>query len=440
MKIVTSYLFLLILLIPTFANALGVPELIKGALEYHPRITEQKELRAANYKALDSAKWQYFPTPTIAVDGVNASKDDASYDGDDYALRLGLTQPIYTGGKISSNLKAAEADILASEASLKEAYEEVSLNIVSAYGEWLSAHMKGLAQAKSIAVHEKLKKQVERRSEAGIATGSDLLLANGRLQSSYADAATLVASEANALTALEVLFGRTISTEELSLDQPLPLSIGTSLATLEKTALDNNPGILRARADILSADADLRLEKTSLKPDISLRFEHQRGDIYADRSRNSENRLFLNMTSKLGAGLSSFSAIEEATIRRNAVRSKLTQSELKLRKKVRSDYALLQSFLISVEALENSLKTAVEVSDSYNRQFLVGRKSWLDVMNTARDLVSTETQLVDAQSANVLVSWRLYITALGLNSALAEAGGLDNSQDIMIFPRSNSNE
>lgn len=108
--------------------------------------------------------------------------------------------------------------------------------------------------------------------------------------------------------------------------------------------------------------------------------------------------------------------------------SQLASTEIQLRRTIQSDYALLQSFQTRINALEESLETAIKVSDSYNRQFLVGRKSWLDVMNTARDLIIIETQLVDAKSAEVVVSWRLYITALGLDAALAEAEQIEQDR------------
>ena len=429
MRAIKSYLFLLTLLSPSFANALGVPELIKGALNYHPSISQQKDLRAANLKGLEAAKWEYFPTPSISLDGVDASKEDPNYAGkDDYAIRLGLSQPLYTGGKIAAGVQSVEAGIASSDASLTQTYEDVSLQIVEAYGNWLTAHLTGLAQAKSIAVHEKLKKQVERRTEAGIATVSDLLLAKGRLQSNYADAATVISSEAIALTSLEALFGRPITAEELRLSEPFALKTDADVSLLEQVALANNPAILLARADILAADADTKLQKSALKPEVSLRFEHQRGNTSIATSRHVENRLFLSVGSTLGAGLSSYSTIEESLIRKNAVLSQLASTEIQLRRTIQSDYALLQSFQTRINALEESLETAIKVSDSYNRQFLVGRKSWLDVMNTARDLIIIETQLVNAKSAEVVVSWRLYITALGLDAALAEAEQIEQDR------------
>jgi len=420
MRSVKPFLFLLITFLPSLASALGLTELIEGALNYHPSIIQQKELQSASLKGLDSAKWQYFPTPSISLDAVSTSDKDQSYSGDDYAIRLGLNQPLYTGGRISAGVAAAEANIVAANAGLAQSAEDVSLQMVQSYGDWLSAHLKGLAWAKSIATHEKLKNQVKRRTEAGIATLSDLSLAKGRLESNHADAATVFAEEAVSITHLEELFGHVIKIKELRSSKPFPIELAADIVALENAALINNPAMLTARATVLNAEADVKLQKTSLKPDVSLRLEHQHGNTSYDSARDSENRLFLIAGSRFGAGLSSFSAIDQSLIRKNAALAQLNSTRVRLRRIVQSDYALLQSFQVRINALEASLQTAIEVSESYSRQFLVGRKSWLDVMNAARDLVGIEVQLADAKSAEVFVSWRLSIIALGLDATLAE--------------------
>jgi len=56
MRSVKPFLFLLITFLPSLASALGLTELIEGALNYHPSIIQQKELQSASLKGLDSAK------------------------------------------------------------------------------------------------------------------------------------------------------------------------------------------------------------------------------------------------------------------------------------------------------------------------------------------------------------------------------------------------
>jgi outer membrane protein, adhesin transport system len=67
-------------------------------------------------------------------------------------------------------------------------------------------------------------------------------------------------------------------------------------------------------------------------------------------------------------------------------------------------------------SIQASLRAAEDVSASYDRQFLAGRKSWLDVMNAARELAQTETQLADLQSTQVVVTWRLVAYTRGIDA------------------------
>jgi adhesin transport system outer membrane protein len=62
------------------------------------------------------------------------------------------------------------------------------------------------------------------------------------------------------------------------------------------------------------------------------------------------------------------------------------------------------------------LQAAGEVSTSYDRQFLAGRKSWLDVMNAARELAQTATQLAEVQATQVVATWRLVIYTSGVGA------------------------
>jgi adhesin transport system outer membrane protein len=83
---------------------------------------------------------------------------------------------------------------------------------------------------------------------------------------------------------------------------------------------------------------------------------------------------------------------------------------------VSADQALAASAENRMASVQASLVFAKELSESYDRQFLAGRKSWLDVMNAARELAQTETLLADLMSNQVIVTWRLALSAGGLEA------------------------
>ena len=89
-------------------------------------------------------------------------------------------------------------------------------------------------------------------------------------------------------------------------------------------------------------------------------------------------------------------------------------------------------------ALQASLQSADRLSRAWNRQFVAGRKTWLDVMNAAREAVQIETQIADAQASQLLLSWRLAITGHGLDNALNAAIHLAQAQSLSDLARTDT--
>ena len=80
------------------AQSQSLPQLLEAATASHPSVRNQQAQQRAALKGVDAAKWQFFPTPSLSVEGVNASKDDPSYAGDAQVTYLRLQQPLWTGG------------------------------------------------------------------------------------------------------------------------------------------------------------------------------------------------------------------------------------------------------------------------------------------------------------------------------------------------------
>ena len=119
--------------------------------------------------------------------------------------------------------------------------------------------------------------------------------------------------------------------------------------------------------------------------------------------------MLVGVRSQLGAGLSSFSGVSEARESLGAAIAFRDGSELMIREQIRSDLALVESFDLRLKALDVATKTAQDVYESYESQFLTGRKSWLDVMNSARDLQQERLQLADVTAGRLTLGWRLFV-------------------------------
>ena len=385
--------------------------LLQSALEEHPLVDAGRaEIRSAE-QGIKSARWQFFPTPGVEYQRAYADDADRNFQGDDYTAVFSLEQPLWSGGRISGGLASARAALGISQASLQENQRELALRVVQAYGDWLTASLQKDTLETSEQRHLKLFERVRRRMEGGVSTGSDLQLASGRLQSVKADRAAIEARERSAIAVLSELSGRSLTVSELAnARRNLPQELVLLEANLVNSALSHSPSIERADAEVEAARAEIKTRRAQTRPDVFLRFERQFNNLQF-ANQGPDSRVLVGVRSQLGAGLSSYSGIAEAQETVSAALAFRRSAELSIREQVRSDLALLNSFEIRLPALQEATRTAIEVYESYQRQFLTGRKSWLDVMNSARDLQQARLQLADVTAGHLTLSWRLYVLA-----------------------------
>ncbi|MFM7121432.1 MAG: TolC family protein, partial [Gammaproteobacteria bacterium] len=153
-------------------------------------------------------------------------------------------------------------------------------------------------------------------------------------------------------------------------------------------------------------------------PEVFIRAESQRGSFEANDD-STRNRLVLGVTSTLGAGLSSLSVIEEARARAEAAREDVRVQELAVTEQIRGDAVLLQSARVRQASLEQSRQSAADVLASSERLFIAGRRPWQDIMNAARDLAQTDSQIADAAGTELAAGWRLALLVHGVDAVLA---------------------
>ncbi len=391
------------------AQSIALSELLELTVRHHPAVLTQKSFVAAAQQGVINARWQYFPTPSISLQGAQASSSDPSYSGDSHVTVLALSQPLWTGGRIEAGVDKAQAYAQSANASLAESQQQLAIRVVQAYGDWLSAYRKRAAYQVGLDQHTRLKDQVARRIHEGQAAASDLTLAQSRLASLQADMALANTQEQVSLSRLSQLLGQPVLSPSLAVSpaQAWPMHLGAE--QLLHKAQAYSPAVARARSNAQAQLATIAEAKSATLPELSLRLEHQRGNFnYSGAAQHS--RAFIQINSRLGAGLSSLGAVQEAVQRHAAALADIESQQRSLAEQVMTDHATL----VTTKSRRLALQTSADLSDrvlaSWDRQYLSGRKTWQDLMNSAREQVQVQAQLADLEGAQLVASWRLALT------------------------------
>ncbi|WP_066342766.1 TolC family protein [Azohydromonas lata] len=398
------------------AAASELAALMAEALEGHPAAQVQRERADAAHADEDAARWQFWPTPHASVDGAWAG-NSVLYRGDRAATAIGLTQPLWTGGRLTARLQRSQAGSAAAQASQQLAQLQLALRVAQGYGDWWAARLKLDALDKALAEHERLLALVTRRVEQGQSARADQLLAQERLASLRADLGGAQVQQRVALGRLSQLVGRALDGAALAAPAQPPLSVDASLGAVLQRVQAASPllALYRAQADAEAATVAER--KAERWPELRLRAERLHGNLSSPGVGGS-SVVALSLSSSFGAGLSQQSAIAAATSRQAAALAEADAQWRELAEQVTADHALLLQSADRREALRAAAELSEQVRQAWDRQFLAGRKSWQDLMNAARDQVQTEIQWADFDAAQRVASWRLGLLADGLPATL----------------------
>ena len=388
----------------TPVKAVTLFDALSQALQTHPSISTQ--IRQVEVSRADRrvAEQQFFPTPSVSLEQVNPSSADPSYRGDKQLQLYRLQQPLWTAGRLSAGLDKSQAGIDVSDANVADARLQLSFKVLQAWGDWMAAVRKVRAVEESLQAHRRLDGILKRRIQEGASAPTEQILTESRIQQTQAQMEAMQAQSRLARVRLEQLMGRRLGEQ----DQPQALApyATDSIDQMLSSAVKYFPAYQRGQAQLRQQEAEWRERKADLWPEVYVRAEHQRGN-YAYADMPSVNRVFVGLSSRLGAGLTTGMQLESISKRREVLLNDLENVERTVREQVQTEWIQLSSTLTRLPSLLQSQASARLTAQAWDRQFLAGRKSWMEVMNTVREMLQADLDLVDAQTQILLGSWRL---------------------------------
>ena len=393
----------------------SLPKLMHSALLSHPSIASQRAQMQAAEIGIETAKWQYFPTPAISTERVNAATGDPFYSGDKNVTTVRLQQPLWTNGRLTAGKEKAQASLAYETADLNETSLQISLKVSQTYADLLASLWRMQSTEQSLATHQKLREQVQRRVDLGAQSDADLQLAQTRLDSVKSDLSATRARVESYAVRLKQLIGQSINLDELLANLSAPLNLPISQDRALEAAIAIHPTIQKARAQSLIQEAIVEENRSALLPDVYLRAERQYGAFSMQTSNTFQDRFFVGLSTQLGAGLSVLSNVKAAQAKSLAAKEEVQSQTLSISEQVLTDYAQVARLVEQTQALESALTSQEQVMLSHDRQFLAGRKSWTEVLNAARELSQAQAQLTDIKANHIAVSWRLALFVSGLD-------------------------
>lgn len=335
-----------------------------------------------------------------------------------------LSVPIYAGGAVRNNVKAAKIRVEAGRASLRGTEASIFSQTVAAYMDVIRDTAIVSLNRANVNVLEVNLRATNDRFEVGDLTRTDVAQSQSRLALARSDLQT---AQANLITSREnyiALVGEAAG--ELEPPPPLPgLPADPDVAV--QVALRDNPDILSAQKQREARRYDVKAAKGAVRPTVSAftqagytNFLHSLDSTALDANGNQIEGPQINKQAAAGVQLTIplyQGGRPAAQVRQNqALESQAIEQEIETERGViaqtRAAFASWQASLQTIESSRKAVDAAALSLEGVRAENSVGSRTILDILNAEQEALIAKVELVSAQR-NAYVAGFTLLAAMG---------------------------
>jgi adhesin transport system outer membrane protein len=408
LKFVQFSLALFIVIFSSSAFTQTLKEAIIQTVHTNPDILVNIKNWLASEQAIKVARGGYLPTvDLIAEYGHEHSKSQSTayngvnltFDGFGVTLRQMLFDGFSASSEVARNKNRTIADIYQTQGIA----DDVALLAVKAYLDVLRMQKIVFLAEKNYKAHQDIYAMIKSRARAGVGREADISQAYGRLALAKAN---LLATQST-YSDMKTVYNKIIGGMPKNLVMPqgpkasdLPLNESRAI----QEALEHHPTLKAAGADI---------EEARAQHDVAVSANYPRIDAVVSASRYHDADGMVGLDENYIAMLQ----LRYNLFRGGSDRAKQQETAIIIDKaqeiRHRTHTQVVESMKLSWNAWQNARKQLIyfkkhrEASrvtvDSYRKQFTIGKRTLLDVLDSENELFTAETDYVDGLF-NVLFS------------------------------------
>ncbi len=381
---------------PARSSASGLAAALQATLQHHPALKgKQAEVKALS-GLLDSAKAGRYPSLSGQAQTLETGENSGT---------LRLRQPLWAFGRIDAAIDQAQAQSSAEQLLLLQVQRELIEQTAVAYARIQSLNRRLSIAELNTQEHQRLLQRIEARQQGQLASVADVRLASSRMIRAQGDQQRLQGELDAALTELRRLTQIEVAVEPDLTVAPLRLPHD---ADIQRLARAKHADLLVKRAQAEVARWNVKNVRLADAPTLYFQVDQELLDTPTGTDRTRAGLVFEARTEGLGFATRGRASSAEARYQAALFDRDASRNDIRRR----LDTLLLNRSL--QQRLRDSQQAAVAAVEdtlaSFIRQYDSGRKSWVEVLNTQREVTDVRQQL--AQIDNEWHTATLRIAAL----------------------------
>lgn len=422
------------------AEAASLQDAVNKAVNSIPAIGSATARRQSSEERVRVERGALFPTVNVRGEsgvqysdtpGTRGRASRGNDDGDTTLWRnqasITLNQLLYDGGTTFNLVDEAQGNLVAATFRVDDAKRSVALQAIAAYIDVLrNRDFVALAEA-NVSAHERLLANVRQLVPAGRAAESDVSQAESRVALAEAN----MANRTGELRDAETRYFRSVGDVPADLET-VPAAPDPGAIDVEgqvQTAVRMNPELAVARALIDARESASKATKGLFLPRLELDLSAAEGNhLDGVRGRDTDYRAVLVLTWNLYRGGADSARKREAQANLTAVKFDEADTLRFIRERVEASFKSFEKNNARKGPLSRRVKENSNLITAYERQFELGQRTLLDLLDVQNELFVSRAELTDAVHSGLFD----YYDLLAASGELGTLFGIANTTQVTV--------
>lgn len=405
-----------------------ISEAVDQVIKTNPQVQSQIYNRLARDQEVVQARAGYYPTLDGYLAGGYANyREPIEDDLNPYEAGFNLRQNVFRGFADQGEIARQQARVDSSAYLLQGTSENLALDAGRVYINVLrKQELKEIAD-ENLEIHLRIADQIKLRSQSGVGSQADSDQIQGRLALAQSN---VVIAETNLQDALSEYLA-VVGNLPMDLTQPLPPNsrMPDSLEDATLAALAANPILKSATSDLEARQQQYEVAKAPYYPILDIELD-QRWDEDISLSEGERDWFsalgrvrynFFNGFRDQGRKAETLEQVSEAREIKNNTERQVVES-------MRLSWMAYMSVLDRIDYLKNYMDSSRSTAIAYAKQFDIGKRTLLDVLDSEAEAITARADLVDAEADGLFAQYRI----LAATAMLVDSFGLAYPEQAMV--------
>jgi len=393
------------------AHAQTLQEAVNQIISTNPDVRAVAHNRLARDEEVRQARSGYFPVVNFEA-GIGRDYVDKPFEDDltPKQAKIGVRQNIFAGLSTMNEVSRQKARVESGAYGVRSTADNTALRAVNVYLEVLKNQAIVDLAGENLTLHQRIADQIKLRSESGVDRLADMDQIQSRLHLALSNVVVAEQALLDAQTNYQAVIGN--SPAQLTRpDNPAPL-LPPSREEAERLAVANHPRLKSAMADLEARHMQDEVAKSPFMPILDLEADKVwEQDTYLSDYYNGDKRedlrIFLRFRYNLFNGWKDDARKSETMHLINEAREIKNHTQRQVVESVRLSWQSYQASLRKINYLRQRMQFAASTASAYTKQWNIGQRTLLDVLDAEAERIDSARQLVTAEHEGLYAEYRI---------------------------------